>query len=111
MVRRDWLAFAVAGMLLTFMELSPGNIAIDFPTTAIQMSLMLFCLARAGLLGLAACQFTLQILVYAPIAPDFSRWYSDRGAIVMLLMIVATLYVFRVSLKRRHVLLDFGIEK
>jgi len=98
-------------MLLTFMVLSPPtNIAIDIPATVIQESVMLLCLARAGLLALAVVSSHCRFSTYAPIAPDLTRWYSSRGVSVMLLMMVARVYTFRVSLKHRHVLLDLGME-
>ena len=110
--RKDRLAIGIAGLLLVLVSLTPGtgSIAIDLPITAIQIFLLLLVLIRFGLLALAVSQFTLKILTFAPIAPDFSRWYSARGFVIVILMVAAALYAFRMSVMNRSLFASLAFE-
>jgi serine/threonine-protein kinase len=99
-VRRDGPAVIITGILGTLLTLSPGNVAFDLPITAIQTALLLFALVRYGLLALAASQLTLQILCSAPIGTGFSHWYSERGLFLVIVMVAAAFYAFRISMNR-----------
>lgn len=111
-VRKDWIAICIAGLLLVLVALTPGtgSLAIDLPTTAIQILLLLLVLIRFGLLALAVSQFILRILSFAPIAPDFSRWYSTRGLVIVILTVAAALYAFRMSVVNRSLFASITFE-
>jgi serine/threonine-protein kinase len=108
--RKDWLAISIAGVLIVLVTLSPGSVAIDLPTTAIQTFLLLFVLIRFGLLALAVSEFTLRILSLAPIAPTFSWWYSARGFVIVVLLVAAVLYAFRMSVMNRSLFAGLAFE-
>jgi serine/threonine-protein kinase len=109
-VRKDSLAISIAGLLLVLVSLTPGSIVIDLPTTAIQIFVLFFVLIRFGLLGLVVSQFTLRILSLAPIAPDISRWYSARGIGIVVLVVAAALWAFRMSVIDRSLFAPLAFE-
>jgi len=83
--------------------LSPLNILVDLPITAIQSALFLLVLIRFGLLALAISWFLFYLSFLMPITLTLSLWYAGRSAFVLLFLIALALYAFRSALAGRPI--------
>jgi len=98
LMRRFWLALAVAGLVFALINLSGENIAVEVPMVLAVGALTILVAARYGLVALVVYQLTWDVLLAFPLTLDFSRWYAGRGMIAAAVFLGLAVYGFRVSL-------------
>jgi Protein kinase domain len=101
LLRRKWLAIALAVILLVALTLSGENYAVELPAGIAIAALTIFVAARYGILALAFAYFTSVMLADAPVTLDMSRWYAGRGLFLVGLVVALAVYAFRVALGGR----------
>jgi hypothetical protein len=109
-LRRNWLATLITGLVLTAVFLNEPNIFFDFPVTAIQMTLWLFLLIRFGFLAFAIGWMEFGLLTSIPITLRASDWYAGRSLFVLLLFLGFALYGFRTALAGRPVFGNLAVD-
>jgi hypothetical protein len=109
-VRKNWLATLVTGLVLTGIFLNEPNIFVDFPVTAIQVALWLFLLIRFGLLAFAIRYMESGLLTSIPITPRASDWYAGRSLFVLLFIVGLAVYGFRTALAGRAVFGNLAVD-
>jgi predicted Ser/Thr protein kinase len=98
LVRRFWLAVAVAGLLAALIELSGENIAVEVPMALAVGALTMLVAARFGLVALIVYGLTRPLLLAMPLTFDFSLWYAGRAMLAAAVFLALALYGFRVAL-------------
>src|SRR5262249_45369372 len=86
-----WLFF-VGGFMLPLLGPSPTWNALTFFWQGLRVGLLVFALARFGLLAMAGSLLCSVMLSLAPLTADLSAWYAYQGVIMAL--IVAGLAVY-----------------
>ena len=102
LLRRNWAAAAVWALFLSTEILTSEAKWIDAPVALISAVLILFVLMRFGLLALIAGLVSAQILLDYPITYQTSAWYAGAGYAAVLVLLVISLYGFRISLGGRR---------
>jgi eukaryotic-like serine/threonine-protein kinase len=100
-LRRLWLAVGVAALVLALAGISGENVLVEAPMVLAVGALTVFVAARFGLVALAASFLTQNLLTYAPLTLDVSRWYAARSMLVLLLLVSLAVYGFHTSLGGR----------
>jgi serine/threonine-protein kinase len=101
LLRRKWPAMALAGLVITLLNLSGENLAVEVPAAIAIAALTMFVAVRFGILALAFAQFTKTVLSEAAPTLDLSSWYASRSAPVFVVVLALALYGFRLSLGGR----------
>jgi hypothetical protein len=91
-LRKDWLAYLVAGLLLSIAGLGfAGSEQVSIPLALLRAvlcnGLILFVLVRYGLLAAMAVFYTANVMFDFPLSLDFSHWYAG-GCLAALLVIL-----------------------
>jgi hypothetical protein len=97
-LRRRWLAVGVAGLVLALLDISGENILVEVPMVLALASLTILAATRFGIVALAASFLSRALLLSFPLTLDFSRWYSGRSLLVLLILTGLAVYGFRASL-------------
>ncbi len=98
-------AFAVAALFVVTM-LAYAAASAEwwmFPLFAINACVLVFLVARFGLLTIAAAQMTFIAVVGVP-RPDAANWYTARGLLGVLFILALALWAFRTSLGEQRAL-------
>jgi serine/threonine protein kinase len=98
LVRRFWVAVAVAGLVFALVNLSGENIPVEVPMAFAVGALTIFVAARYGLVALVVFQLTWALLLAFPLTLDFSLWYAGRAMLAAAIFLALAVYGFRVSL-------------
>jgi hypothetical protein len=109
-VRKNWLAIGITGLLLTAGLLSSQNVFVDLPILAIQSALMLFVFIRFGPLALATTWFVFTLVSNMPITLRLSYWYAGRSIFALLFIVALALFAFRTALAGRPIFGNFAAE-
>jgi serine/threonine-protein kinase len=110
-VRNDRFALAITFVLCVVASLTPGNLYLDLPVTAVQIALLLFAFIRFGFIALLSAEFVLQITVYGlPLTLRPSDWYFARSLTVLSLIVALALWAFRLSTKGKRVFSGLQLE-
>ncbi len=78
-LKKAVLAAAVPWLLLFLIFAGRENPLLEMTGAAILATLLLWVLFRGGLLGLAVSVGVYNLLTYAPLTPDLSRWFAGYG--------------------------------
>jgi serine/threonine-protein kinase len=98
-LRKVWAAILVGWLLMAFALMLGGNYpAIDWLFAGFSAGIVVFVLARYGLLAVIFTQFFLFIFLIYPMTTDFSAWYAGNTIFALFLGIALTLYGFFISL-------------
>ena len=98
LLRRKWLAIALAGVLLLMASLSGENYTVELLSGICMAALTIFVAVRFGILALCFAFLVNILFLEAPFSLDFSRWYAGRGLILAGLVAALAVYAFRISL-------------
>jgi hypothetical protein len=98
LVRRFWLAVALAGLVFAVINLSGENIPVEVPMALAIGALTIFVAARYGLVALVVYQLTWDLLLSMPLTLDFSLWYAGRAMLAAAVFLALAVYGFRVCL-------------
>ncbi len=98
LLRRKWLAIALAGVLLVMLSLSGENNTVELISGICMAALTIFVAVRFGILALCFAFLVNILFLEAPFSLDFSRWYAGRGLILAGLVAALAVYAFRISL-------------
>lgn len=104
LLRRKWLAVGLSGLVLTLLNLSGENLAVEVPMSLLIAILTLFVASRIGLLALAFCFFGSHLLAAFPLTFDVSRWYAGRSLLVLLFFAGLAAYAFHAALAGKPIL-------
>jgi hypothetical protein len=98
--RREWLASALFVALLTLPNMSEmgPDPRLAIPTAMLVAGVMVFILARFGLLAFIVMNLVREIFFTFPLTTDLSAWYFDVSAVAIGLFVALALYGFYVSL-------------
>ena len=97
-LRRRWLAAALATVLLMSLALSGENYAVELPAGLLIAAIGIAVAARFGILAWCFTCFTSLILMETPLTLDFSRWHAGRGLFLAGFVVALAVWAFRVSL-------------
>jgi serine/threonine-protein kinase len=98
LMRRFWLAVALAGLVFAVINLSGENIPVEVPMAVAAGALTMLVAARYGLVALIVYQLTWDLLLAFPLTLDFSRWYAGRAMFAAAVFLGLAIYGFRVLL-------------
>ncbi|MGH9365382.1 MAG: serine/threonine-protein kinase, partial [Thermoanaerobaculia bacterium] len=111
LLRRRWLAIGVSTLVVTVINLTGENIAVDLPSSLLISVLMVFVAARFGILALYASLLTATLMSLCPLAPDFSHWYAGRTLFVLLSVAGLAAWGFHTALGGRPVFGSTSLEE
>jgi hypothetical protein len=94
LLRRDWLAAAVAGACLGMVVLPTDNFLVAMPAAMICAAIVYFILFRFGLLSVAVILFFYFVLRRWPLTLDFSQWFIWRSVFSMSLLVSIAVTAF-----------------
>jgi serine/threonine-protein kinase len=97
-LRRRWLAVAMAGLVLALLDISAENILVEVPMVLALATLTILVATRFGIVALAVSFLSRDLLLSSPLTLDFSRWYAGRSLLVLLILAGLAIYGFRASL-------------
>jgi hypothetical protein len=98
LIKRQWLAEAVAiGVTLPFLA-GTENLWLDFPAALVLIAATVLSCSRRGILTLVAFYFSLQILGDFPVTPNPAEWYFSHGVLAVLVCAGLAVYGFRAAL-------------
>jgi serine/threonine protein kinase len=111
-LRKQWLAVAVTGTMLTVLQLAitGENFWVALPFTAVIVALSLIVLIRFGLLALFVFTLYQLALDTLPVTLDFHRWYIGRSLFLLVLLIGFAVCGFRAALAGRPVFGNLAFE-
>lgn len=104
------MAIGIAALVLTAMGLTPQNILVDLPITAVQIALLLFVLIRFGLLALATSWLLFFLILFTPITLRLSHWYAGRSLFVLLFIAGLATFGFRKALAGQSAFGNLALE-
>jgi serine/threonine protein kinase len=98
-LRREWLATAVFGILLTFLfAFSIGNNAADLVASTFFSGAMVIVLLRIGFLAFITVSVINDLFFAFPLTTDLSVWYSDVVLLAIAMFTALVIYGFYTSL-------------
>jgi hypothetical protein len=102
LLRRSWLAAAMLVALIVF----PTAYQSAWPTVTasfdlVVISLLLWIVARFGVLAAAIALFVEAFLANLPLTSDFSAWYAGSTWFALVVLVVVALWSFRIALAGR----------
>src|SRR5262249_8058643 len=92
-LRREWLAWGATWLLLMaafavpVLGPSPAGTALMLFWPALRSGLLLFVLARFGLLVTAAALGCFDLVSLVPVTADLSAWYAHQGVVMALIVV------------------------
>jgi hypothetical protein len=99
LLRRDWLAFALGGLIFTTGLAFLGGATIpSWINAAVTASLLVFVLYRYGLLTFMASMAFLHLYITFPVTIHLTAWYATGFVIDLIIMLAVAFYAFRTSL-------------
>jgi hypothetical protein len=107
-VRKDWLALLVAGLLLSIAGLGFAgsekvSILLALLRAILCNGLILFVLVRYGILAAVALFYTANVIFEFPMSLDFSRWYAGNCLAALVVILGLAAYGFYNSLGGRPI--------
>jgi hypothetical protein len=113
-LRKDWLAFLGAGLLLSIAGLGFAgseqvSILLALLRAVLCNGLILFVLVRYGILAAVALFYTANVILDFPMSLDFSRWYSGSCLAALLVILGLAAYGFYSSLGGRPIFGDSAL--
>jgi hypothetical protein len=109
-VRRKNVAIILLVAIGTLLHLQAENPWTMLPLSVAAAIVLVVCMLRNGILGLAVAFYTEFLLTHNTLTWDFSRWYAPFSVLALLLILAIALYGFLISLGGRralaHVLQD-----
>lgn len=99
-LRRDWLAICVYWLLLTLMiaSMQSSNLLFSLFFTGSATAMIIFLLARIGLLVMIVSYVISGICFFAPITTDLSAWYAGSSLFALCGIVALAVYGFYTSL-------------
>lgn len=94
LLRRDWLAAAVAGACLGMVVLPADNFLFAVSAAVVCAAIVYFILFRFGLLSVAVTLFFYFVLRRWPLTLDFSQWFIWRSVFSMALLVAIAVAAF-----------------
>ena len=85
-LRKRWLALAVAGLVIAMLDIWGENYLVEVPAAILATTLVLIAITRFGLLTIVASNTFMFILLSSPLTMNFSRWYAGRSAVTLLML-------------------------
>ena len=98
LTKRKWIAATTAGLFWTVLNVSGYNYSLEIPVALVSGAIAAYAIARLGLLATFFMFASVLVLWSTPFSLDFSRWYADRGAFVLLVVVGLAVYGMRASL-------------
>jgi class 3 adenylate cyclase len=100
--RSKTVGLVAAGCLFAILAVQSENIWFTLIFGVLTGSVLVLCLSRSGLLGLAVALYTWFMLGIGALTTDFSRWYAPRCVAAMLVIIAIAAYGFWTSTSGRR---------
>ena len=97
LVRYDWAAAAVAGILLSFNEgtiRTSTHLALDLPLMLAVYGAFLFVLLRMGLVPMYIGIFVVNVMAAVPVSSDFAAWYNPAAAALIAIVCGTAIFAF-----------------
>ena len=98
MIKRQWLAEAVAIGITVPALVGTENLWLDFPAVTVLIASIVLACSRRGILTLCAFYLTLNLLSDLPITPDPSQWFFNRCVLTFVVCGGLAIYGFRTAL-------------
>ncbi len=98
-LRREWLAFAVLWLLLAILDALVAQVNPRMaPFAAVGGLLVVFVLARYGLLATVCAMVLFHLWVFFPMTTEFTAWYAFDFIIALVICVALVAYGFYTSL-------------
>jgi serine/threonine-protein kinase len=98
-LRKQWAAAIVCVLLVGMLNtMGTAYPAADWSINLLLAALAVFLLLRFGLVALIACGVLSDFLLGLPRTLDFSLWYAPMGMLPLVLVALAAIYGFHISL-------------
>jgi hypothetical protein len=110
LVRKNWLAIGITGLMFIAISLTGENVFVELPLAAFTVALWLLVLIRFGLLALMISNLPIFLNALTPITLRLSYWYAGRSVFVLLFIVALTLYGFRTALAGRPVFGNLAVD-
>lgn len=94
-LRKDWLAAAVAGGCLGMVVLAADNFLLAVPAAMLCSVIVYSLLFRFGMLSVAVTLFFYFVLRRWPLTLDFSQWFVWRSVFSMAVLVAIAISAFR----------------
>jgi hypothetical protein len=101
LVRNERLSIALTTVVILLTNLGSENWKLEVPTALVTTAVVVFVLVRFGILALLAAQFSANLILSAPFSLGLSHWYAGRGIFVILLLVGAWAWGFRLALGKQ----------
>lgn len=102
--RREWLAgIAFVLFFVGLRGLTATHPMVDIPTLSIVYGVIVFMLARCGLLALVITIFICDLVPELAFTTDFSAWYGNGSLVLVLLIGGLAIFAFRKSLGAQRI--------
>ncbi|MGH9873965.1 MAG: hypothetical protein ACRD9S_16060 [Pyrinomonadaceae bacterium] len=99
LLRRDWLAFALGGLIFTTGLAFLGGATIpSWINSAVTAGLLIFLLYRHGLLKFMASLAFLHMNITFPVTIHLTAWYATGFVIDLIILLAVAFYAFHTSL-------------
>ena len=101
-IRRQWLAAAVAWLLLSSLLATADGYSVFYPwlSSSLVVAVAIVLLVRAGVVALMVGLFCWSLIVNSPITSNLSAWYAPSSAFALLLAIALLVYGFYIARTR-----------
>jgi hypothetical protein len=117
-LRREWLAwgavwlFFLATFTLPLLTASPSDNALTLFWNGLRIGVVIFALARFGLLAMTGYLFFSELLALVPLTADLSAWYAYQGVLMALIVIGLAAYGFFIATRGQRLFREgfFGDE-
>ena len=104
LLRREWIAGLAFVAIITFATtLATTTPLVDYPLNAMAFGILAYTLLRFGLLAAMITSLVGQVLALGWML-DFGAWYAGMALMPSVLVVILTVYGFRVSLAGRKLI-------
>jgi len=102
--RKEWLATAVAWLLLTFsFALTGQSFLISLVFAAVYAALLIAVATRFGLLAVTTALFVVSFFGNTPMTTDFGVWYAPSTMFALVVTLALVAYAFYIALAGQKV--------
>ena len=99
---RKWIAAITTGIFWMAMNVSGYNYSLEIPVGLMSGAIATYVIGRLGLLAAFSMFTSIAVLASTPFSLDLGRWYADRGALLLLVVVGFAVYGVRMSLRLQH---------
>ncbi|MFZ0747857.1 MAG: protein kinase, partial [Pyrinomonadaceae bacterium] len=99
LLRRDWLAFIIGGLVFTAaLSLLGGGALFNWFNASVTGGLITIALYRYGLLAMLASIFSVHLYIQFPVTANITSWYATGFLLGLIIFVAMAVFAFRASL-------------